>query len=297
MVRGKLFFALASFGLALAPQAVAGKPPQVAEFDDACEATILAIRADWKARASLMKSQFDTIALQVKQGTVMPANALTTVVTRINEARAGILLDATGHCATLVEVGKSLVAEIDGPRPRDFQIGGGGVVDDFHAALEVELEKARKKVETHARGFRNAVFETTAGSYEIRFVLPKVPVPKIVAPGTTLDYVSIPWLHIPDTFLVLAGGRYLSAPNGGVLHVAGRVTSVDAPQPLPELVLFGANSTQVKMNLPLGEFGVFQTSFASLPSRDYELRLEQDSEPDSIAFDAGLQLFESMSMP
>ena len=66
---------------------------------------------------------------------------------------------------------------------------------------------------------------------------------------------------------------------------------------LDDAALFGAAALQMKTNVPLGDFGVFQTSFTNLPSRDYQLRLEQDEDADGLTLDAGLQLLEAISVP
>jgi hypothetical protein len=297
MIRAKPFVFLAAGFLAVTSYAAGNKPPQIAAFESEGEATIHAIRADWKDRVALMKAQLGTLALQVKQGSLPPATAVNSAVTYLNETRAGILFDTADHCGELSQVAKTLVAQIGGARPRDLQIGGGGVVDAFHADLATELEKSRKKIDAHARAFRDALFESTGGNFDVRFVLPRTDVPKLVLPGTTMDMAGVTWVHIPDSLLVVAGSRFLNAPNGGVVHVAGRITSIDAPQALPEVALFGAASLQMKTNVPLGDFGVFQTFFSNLPSRDYQLRLEQDEDADGLALDAGLQLLEAISVP
>lgn len=297
MIRSKLFLVATAFGFVGSAVAAGNKPPQVAEFKDECKATLEAIRADWKERATLLKAQLDTLTLQVEQGSLLASVAVNSAITHFNQTRAGILFDTADHCGDLSEVAKALVAEIGGPRPLDLQIGGGGAVDAFHLDLANELEKSRKKIDSHARVFRNSLFESTAGNFDVRFVFPKVDTPKIVLPGTTMDMAGITWLHIPDSFLVVAGSRFQNAPNGGVVHVAGRVTSIDVPQALPEIALFGAASLQMKTNVPLGDSGVFQTSFTNLPSRDYQLRLEQDEDADGLTLDAGLQLLEAISVP
>lgn len=282
--------------LVVTSAALAAKSAQEKSFQARCTQGVANFRATTKDRTTLSSTLLKGLAEEVKLAQKTPIVALDAVVAEASDCLVDILQAAAEESLLVEQLGSDLLLELNGPRPKDFQLGTGGALDDYHAAIAKELEVARKKLEKALFAYSNRVLTATDGDFEHRIVVPNLGAFSVAAPNAGDSVGTLDNDVHPSRILVAIGAGSKLAPNDGRIVIAGQVF-VNPFDPIDVDVDITNASVAAKVGVDIDAYGRWQTSFTGLAPRNYQLWAEQDPVHNAAVGDAGGLALTAVSVP